>query len=81
MCLLQSADLAEGSYLHISDIDLMFIFKDSEDHESEIQNCVTELWDAGIEVSHTVREFSDIENLLQMKIYTHLLNFLKHDFL
>ncbi|MCW8849961.1 MAG: HD domain-containing protein [Melioribacteraceae bacterium] len=52
-----------------SDIDLMFIFKDSDNHESEIQNCVTELWDAGIEVSHTVREFSDIENLLDEDLH------------
>lgn len=47
-----------------SDIDLMFIFPALDDHESEIQHCVTTLWDAGIEVSHTVREFSDIERFL-----------------
>ena len=52
-----------------SDIDLMFIFKDSENHDLEIQSCVTELWDAGIEVSHTVREFSDIKKLLEEDLH------------
>ena len=33
-----------------------------------IQNCVTNLWDAGIEVSHTVREFSDIKKFLNEDI-------------
>lgn len=47
-----------------SDIDLMFIFPTSSDHSEEIQHCVTTLWDAGIEVSHTVREFSDIDKFL-----------------
>ena len=53
-----------------SDIDLMFIFKDSANHDSEIQHCITVLWDAGIEVSHTVREFSDIENVLDNDLHT-----------
>src|SRR5210317_217437 len=44
-----------------SDIDLMFIFPSSDNHQDEIQHCVTTLWDAGIEVSHTVRDFSDID--------------------
>ena len=52
-----------------SDIDLMFIFKDSDNHASEIQDCVTILWDAGIEVSHTVREFSDIDTLLNEDLH------------
>lgn len=53
-----------------SDIDLMFIFNDSVNHDVEIQNCVTVLWDAGIEVSHTVREFSDIDNVLDKDLPT-----------
>lgn len=47
-----------------SDIDLMFIFEKVNGNEKLIQNCVTNLWDAGIEVSHTVREFSDIKKFL-----------------
>ncbi|MGE5409898.1 MAG: hypothetical protein ACM3MI_02985, partial [Clostridiales bacterium] len=44
-----------------SDIDLMFIVKDVEENQSEIENFVRMLWDCGIEVSHTVRDFFDIE--------------------
>jgi len=52
-----------------SDIDLMFIFHNLEDHSAEIQQCVTSLWDVGIEVSHTVREFSDIERFLSEDLH------------
>ena len=51
-----------------SDIDLMFIFEKVKGNEKTIQNCVTNLWDAGIEVSHTVREFSDIKKFLNEDI-------------
>lgn len=47
-----------------SDIDLMFIFEKVKGNEKLIQKCVTNLWDAGIEVSHTVREFSDIKKFI-----------------
>jgi [protein-PII] uridylyltransferase len=47
-----------------SDIDLMFVFEKVKGNEKLIQKCVTNLWDAGIEVSHTVREFSDIKKFL-----------------
>ncbi len=43
-----------------SDIDLMIIADDVDKHRSEIVSLITKLFDAGIEVSHTVREFSDI---------------------
>lgn len=52
-----------------SDIDLMFIFPTASDHSAEIQHCVTTLWDAGIEVSHTVREFSDIDKFLKEDLH------------
>ena len=48
-----------------SDIDLMFILDKIEGHEKEIEESVTLLWDIGIEISHTVREFSDIEKFLE----------------
>lgn len=48
-----------------SDIDLMFVFENVKGNEKLIQACVTNLWDAGIEVSHTVREFSDIKKFLE----------------
>ncbi|MEW6653991.1 MAG: HD domain-containing protein, partial [Bacteroidota bacterium] len=47
-----------------SDIDLMFIFENVNGNETLIQNCVTNLWDSGIEVSHTIRDFSDINKFL-----------------
>jgi len=44
-----------------SDIDMMFIFEKVAGQEQLIKDCVTRLWDSGIEVAHTVREFSDIK--------------------
>jgi [protein-PII] uridylyltransferase len=52
-----------------SDIDLMFIFPSSDNHQDEIQHCVTTLWDAGIEVSHTVRDFNDIDKFLKEDLH------------
>ncbi len=52
-----------------SDIDIMFILKKVEGAEDSIKECVTKLWDAGIEVSHTVREFSDIERFLEEDLH------------
>lgn len=48
-----------------SDIDLMFITDNIEDHKKGIEKSVTLLWDIGIEISHTVREFSDMERFLE----------------
>jgi len=47
-----------------SDIDLMFIFPKLDKRQKDVQGCVTKLWDAGIDVSHTVREFSDIKRFM-----------------
>lgn len=47
-----------------SDIDLMFICRTVEGTEQTINECVTDLWDCGIEASHTVRDFSDIKKFL-----------------
>ncbi|MEW6701927.1 MAG: HD domain-containing protein [Bacteroidota bacterium] len=52
-----------------SDIDLMFIFEKVDGNEQIIQDCVTMLWDAGIEISHTVREFSDIKKFLDEDLH------------
>ena len=48
-----------------SDIDLMFIFNSIEGHEKEVEESIKKLWDVGIEISHTVREFSDIDRFLK----------------
>jgi [protein-PII] uridylyltransferase len=47
-----------------SDIDLIFIFDKVAGNEQSIKDGVTYLWDAGIEVSSTIREFSDIAKFL-----------------
>lgn len=52
-----------------SDIDVMFIFDKVDGSEQTIKNCVTLLWDAGIEVSPTVREFSDIKKFLDEDLH------------
>ncbi|MEW6507562.1 MAG: HD domain-containing protein [Bacteroidota bacterium] len=52
-----------------SDIDIMFIFDSVEGNEDIIKDCVTKLWDAGIEVSNTIREYSDIEKFLHSDLH------------
>ncbi len=48
-----------------SDIDLMFITDKVSKNNKSIEESVSLLWDIGIEISHTVREFSDIEIFLE----------------
>ncbi len=48
-----------------SDIDLMFIVEKNSQNNKSIEESVTSLWDIGIEISHTVREFSDIDLFLE----------------
>ena len=52
-----------------SNIDLMFIVSEITSHEEEIQNCVNKLKSAGIDISYTIREFSDIEKLMIEDMY------------
>ncbi|KUG25099.1 uridylyltransferase [hydrocarbon metagenome] len=52
-----------------SDIDLMFICRKVDGNESLINKCVTDLWDCGIEVSHTVRDFNDIMKFLSEDLH------------
>jgi [protein-PII] uridylyltransferase len=54
-----------------SDIDLMFIFENADGHDQLIKECVTKLWDSGIEVSHTVRDFSDIDKFLEEDLHSY----------
>lgn len=53
-----------------SDIDLMFITHSVQDVKNEISQLVQRFWDNGIDVSHTVREFSDIKKFLDTDIHT-----------
>ena len=41
-----------------SDIDIMFIAESIDDNKKSITELITKFWDNGIEVSHTLREFS-----------------------
>ncbi|MEI7810985.1 MAG: HD domain-containing protein [Ignavibacteria bacterium] len=52
-----------------SDIDLMFLVEDVEADGESIQRFVRLLWDCGIEVSHTVRDFSDIDKFLNKDLH------------
>jgi len=52
-----------------SDIDIMFIFEKVDNDDNIVKKCITILWDTGIEVSHTVREFSDIKKFLKEDLH------------
>ncbi len=53
-----------------SDIDIIIISESIEKDQEEIKNLITNLWDAGIEASHTVRELSDINKFLASDLHT-----------
>ena len=53
-----------------SDIDLMFITNSIEENKEVISHLVTKFWDCGLEASHTLREFSDIEKFLHTDLHT-----------
>ena len=48
----------------------MFIVPDLKEQETKIQNSIANLWDAGIEVSHTIRTFSDITKFLKEDLHS-----------
>ncbi len=53
-----------------SDIDIIFIAESVEDNAKEITELVTRFWDNGLEVSHTVRDLSDIQKYLLADLHT-----------
>ncbi len=53
-----------------SDIDVMFVVDKTQKHENEIKKIVTDLWDCGIEVSHTVREYDDLSTLFNEDLHS-----------
>ncbi len=53
-----------------SDIDLMFISDSVNENKEEISKLVTGFWDSGLEASHTVRDFSDIQKYLKDDLHT-----------
>ncbi|WP_304132526.1 HD domain-containing protein, partial [Ignavibacterium album] len=52
-----------------SDIDLMIITDSVDRHRDKIVSLITKLYDAGIEVSHTVREFPDIRKFCDSDLH------------
>ncbi len=46
-----------------SDIDLCFIVHEPEEHTDYIGNLVRHLWDRGIQISHTVRDFGQLTEI------------------
>jgi [protein-PII] uridylyltransferase len=53
-----------------SDIDLMFITHSIRDVGNEVSELVQKFWDNGIDVAHTVREFTDIQKFLETDLHT-----------
>ena len=53
-----------------SDVDLIFINENIESNEKDISDFITLLWDSGLEVSHTIRDFSDIQKYLPDDLHT-----------
>ncbi len=53
-----------------SDIDLIFIHPTPLKVQDEITELVTRLWDSGIEVSHTVRDYDDLNKYLEEDLHT-----------
>lgn len=53
-----------------SDIDIMFIASSVEESKNEIASLITKFWDSGIEVSHTIRDYSDIQKFAVEDLHT-----------
>jgi len=53
-----------------SDIDIMFISQSVEKDKKEIEKIIQELWDCGIEASHTVRELEDIKTYFENDLHS-----------
>lgn len=64
-----AGSFARGEISPHSDIDIMLITESSESVKEQINNLITSLFDCGVEVSHTVREFSDSELFLQTDLH------------
>jgi len=51
-----------------SDIDLIFIIDKEENFSDDIKECIANLWTVGIEASHTLRTFEDIDLFFESDI-------------
>ncbi len=53
-----------------SDIDMMFIASSVKGNEDDIRHFIRDLWDCGIEVSHTIRDYYDIDKFIKDDLHT-----------
>lgn len=53
-----------------SDIDIIFIAESIDENAKDISDLVTKFWDNGLEVSHTVRDLSDIQKYMLSDLHT-----------
>ncbi|MBK9098666.1 MAG: HD domain-containing protein [bacterium] len=53
-----------------SDIDIILIAESVEENAKDISDLVTKFWDNGLEVSHTVRDLSDIQKYMLSDLHT-----------
>lgn len=67
--LVSSGSFSRRELSPFSDIDVMFIVPDVKQQEDALRELVTTLWDAGIEVSHTVRDYNDINKFLKEDLH------------
>lgn len=51
-----------------SDIDVIFIIENDNEHKNDIKNFIADLWTIGIEASHTLRTFEDIDKFFENDI-------------
>ncbi|GJQ63241.1 MAG: bifunctional uridylyltransferase/uridylyl-removing enzyme [Melioribacteraceae bacterium] len=67
--LVSSGSFSRRELAPFSDIDVMFLVDDVTAESDNLKELVTTLWDAGVEVSHTVRDFSDIQKFLDEDLH------------
>ena len=65
-----SGSFSRREFSPFSDIDIIFIAESVEENAKEISELVTRFWDNGLEVSHTVRDFSDIQKYKLSDLHT-----------
>ena len=65
-----SGSFSRREFSPYSDIDIIFIAESIEENEQDISELVTKFWDNGLEISHTVRDFSDIQKYMLSDLHT-----------